>query len=157
VTSSSFPLIWHHYHLQVCDKHQHSNNQIIQQTRSCLLTAYKLTIKGVAAWASAVCRLPCPAGRNPVGASGRTPVDAGTQSGGRWAGRRSSARCAGQGRGGRQSPLGVSASADDGRHSAPAEGTGVATRRLDLGLGGRQKAQRRRDLTSGDGDCVLRE
>jgi hypothetical protein len=27
VTWSSFPLIWHNYYLQVCDKHQHSNNQ----------------------------------------------------------------------------------------------------------------------------------
>jgi hypothetical protein len=35
-------LTWHHYHLQVCDKHQHSNNQIIQQKRKASARARRL-------------------------------------------------------------------------------------------------------------------
>jgi hypothetical protein len=135
----------HHYHLQVCDKHQHSNNQIIQQTNSCLLivTACKLTITGVAMWASAVYRLPFPAKRNPVGVSGWTPVDRGCrdavyQSGGR---RAELGASAGQGRGGTGTAGQVG-----GRHSGGRLRRGrVATRRLSLPSadGGSWKAQRR--------------
>lgn len=39
-------MIWHHYHLQVCDKYQYSNNQIIQQITDKQLFAYSYTTRG---------------------------------------------------------------------------------------------------------------